>query len=471
LIDDIFPPPLRSLSTTSGKYRDRGQPSDLGRSTTSERMVKAQGPTINSASRHAQASVHDTAWRTRLIEGRHGPLRGVANVLTVLTSHPAWQGVLVYDAFRDDVIKRGLPPVRAQDGVSALGDWTDADTTRTCAWFASEIGFEPTAKHVEQAVSAAAASCAVHPVRDYLHSLKWDGMARLDDVLASYFGAQSTEYARQVGSRWMISAVARVMQPGCQADCVLVLEGPQGRGKSTGLAALTGVEWFADTGLAIGDKDSYQCLRGKWCYELGELDALKGREETRVKMYVSARVDTYRPSYGARARDFRRQIVFAGTTNEDTYLTDSSGNRRWWPVRVGQVDVEAIRRNRDQLWAEAVARYDTGAAWHVDTPELRALCEAEQREREIEDPWLPLVVEWLAEPQQKLRRERQGVTTTEVLAGAIRMEPDRMRRSEQTRVGYILRRLEWKAAQRREGGGRVRRYFPDVAGACNKEGL
>ncbi|MCC6897594.1 MAG: hypothetical protein IT377_01400 [Polyangiaceae bacterium] len=412
------------------------------------------------------------------------PKRILANVLHVMAEHAEWQDVLAYDEFAECVVKVQPPPARDQDVASAgerTGDWTDEDSVRTAAWFASEIGFEPTTRQVDDAVATIARKHLVHPVRDYLSTLEWDGVPRLDQLLPLYFGTDDNEYTRAVGSRWAISAVARVFEPGCQVDCMLVLESErQGVRKSTGLEALAGKEWFADTGILVGDKDSYQVLRRKWIYELGELDAIKGREATRVKNFISARSDTYRPSYARRACDFPRQNVFAGTTNEERYLVDRTGNRRFWPARcVRPVDVEAILADRDQLWAEARTRYQAGEAYHVDTPELRALCEAEQRDREVADDWIPVVRTWLQKPTVRSANffaEREyvdlaaGVTTLTVLTGALDVPVDRITSAQTTRVGHVLRELGYRPKLVRVPGGHERRYFR-VSDDDTKEGL
>jgi putative DNA primase/helicase len=399
-------------------------------------------------------------WIRGLIVSSEGrPIRGLANTLHVLSTHPDWLGVLAYDAFAEAITKISPPPTRHQDGASSAGEWTEADSTRTVAWFAAVVGFEPTTQHVDAAVAAVAERTVIHPVRNYLRSLTWDGTCRLDTVLSAYFGASDTDYTRAVGARWMISAVARVMEPGCQADSMLVIESrQQGTGKSTALEALASPEWFADTGISIGDKDSYQALRARWIYELGELDSIRGREITRVKMFLSARTDTYRPSYGRRTRQFPRQTVFAGSTNESEYLVDSTGNRRFWPICCRTIDVEAIRRDRDQLWAEAVARYDSGSRWHLDTPELRALAVEAQAERQVDDPWIDHVRDWLG--RLGAAEIAAGVTTARVLSDALHMDEGRQRHDMTIRAGHVLRACGWESQQVRRDGTRVRIYTP-----------
>lgn len=419
----------------------------------------------------------DTSWKRLLDLNSDGfPRKTLGNVATILSQDPRWRGVLAWDAFGECVVKLKPAPCREQDTprVHGPGEWSDEDTTRTVSWISSVYGLDVSnASHVDQAVATVALGRVVHPIRDYLDGLTWDGEPRLDCVLTDFFGARDSRYTRLVGARWMISAVARIFRPGCQADCMLVLESErQGEGKSTGLQILAGADWFSDTGINVGDKDSYQGLRRKWIVEFGELSAIKGREVERVKNFVSARSDNYRPSYGRRNRDFPRQCVFAGTTNESQYLADRTGNRRFWPVRVeGVIDRDGLAEVRDQLWAEAVARFRRGDAWHVDTPEFRALCEEEQAERVTGDPWEQLVAQWLENPwvtrhdpaDGGIQRERldidDGVTTADVLVSALRLRTGEITRASEMRCGEVLRALGYRRTRMRVEGGRAYRFI------------
>lgn len=422
-------------------------------------------------------------WCAGLATTKEGaPKRCLANVMHVLSCHPDWAGVLAYDAFAGCVVTAKTPPMRVQDRpvLHVSGEWTDEDSTRSAAWFQDAVGFEPPTAMIGDGVAAIARRNLVHPVRDWLLSLTWDGRVRLPKILHDYFGAEHTAYTQAVGARWMVSAVARVMRPGCKADSMLVLESQtQGIGKSTALRVLAGDAWFADTGVAVGDKDSYQALRRKWVYEFAELDAIRGRDVERVKNFISSQVDTYRPSYGRRAQDFPRQCVFAGSTNQRHYLHDPTGSRRFWPVTCGRIDIDALRRDRDQLWAEAVVRFEAGELWYLDTAELRSVAAAQAEEREERDDWLDVVSRWFDAPTVPVlgtRDERQrvdasatGVSTADVLLGALDFPPERISQAATTRVGHVLRHLGYEPRQIREGGRRVRRYFlaqPDI-GSCD----
>lgn len=404
----------------------------------------------------------EKAWKSGLLTSKDGtPKRTIANVMHVLTTHPAWAGTVAFDEFGQTTVTQNAPPMRPQDAPAdyAPGDWSDDDTTRTAAWFASEIGFEPSPGMLDAAIQAVARKTIVHPVRDWLLSLAWDGTPRIDAFVGDYLGGSRSKYSAAVGRRWLISAVARAMIPGAKVDSMLVLEGVQGIGKSSALRLLAGAKWFADSGIAIGDKDSYQALRRKWIFELAELSSIRGREVERVKNFLSSQVDTYRASYGRRTQDYPRQVVFAGSTNDSEYLTDPTGARRFWPVRCAVIDLAAIERDRVQLWAEARAAYDAGEPWHLDTPDLRDLAAQEAAERAEEDPWETFIRRWLNDPIRAHRRE-EGITTADVLGGAIGMAAERITRGVTMRVGHVLRGMGYHRRQvRAADGSRAWMYF------------
>jgi len=308
---------------------------------------------------------------------------------------------------------------------------------RVMKWLAQQYNLRVKASHVIEAVSVVAHDHAFHPVRQYLRKLQWDQVPRLESWLTDVMGVKATDYSSKVGKRWMLSAVARVMKPGCKADSVMILEGAQGAGKSTAMSILGG-EWFMDTPFALGDKDGFQAIRGKWIVELGELDSFNKAESTKAKQFFSASTDTYRESYGRRTMDVPRQCVFVGTTNQDEYLKDATGNRRYWPVACTKVDLDLLRSMRDQLWAEAVFCYDAGDLWWVTLDEA-AMFGEEQDERFVVDEWEGPILTWLEESQI-------GETTTgsEVLANALKLDFGHWGKPEQMRVGAIMHRLGWR---------------------------
>jgi len=243
----------------------------------------------------------------------------------------------------------------------------------------------------------------------------------------------------------MISAVARVFKPGCKADHALILEGPQGALKSTAAATLAlEPAWFADEIADLGTKDSAQDLRGKWIIELGELSAMRRGEVERVKAFLSRREDHYRPSYGPRSQDFPRQCVFIGTTNADTYLADETGGRRFWPVKVGAIKIDALSRDREQLWAEAVVAYRQGERWWLER-EVEDAAREEQEERRIDDPWEQHVLAWLI--------DRSEASVELALQGAIDMPRERHDQRARNRIAAVFKAHKWARVQKRQPDG------------------
>ena len=229
-------------------------------------------------------------------------------------------------------------------------------------------------------------------------------MPRIETWACRYLGAEDTAFNRSVGALWLISAVARIFRPGVKADHMLVLEGPQGARKSTALKILAGEDWFTDELPDLGSKDAAMHMQGVWIIEIAELDAIGKAEVSRIKAFLTRTTDRFRPPYGRYTIEVPRQCVFAGTVNPDTYLRDETGNRRFWPVRCGTIDIDALARDRDQLWAEAVARFRAGAIWWLDTPELIAAATAEQEKRYQADAWDDLIANWITHETRTRRR-------------------------------------------------------------------
>lgn len=372
-------------------------------------------------------------WKDQLARTENGSLIAhMQNVELILGNDERWAGVIAFSAFSSKIVKLRTPPYGG-----GTGDWGDIDDIRVMKWLAQQYNLRVKASSVIEAVSVVAHDHAFHPVRNYLNKLEWDRVPRLDTWLNTVMGVAQSGYSAKVGKRWMISAVARVMRPGCKADSVMILEGGQGEGKSTAMSIL-GSDWFMDTPFALGDKDGFQAIRGKWIIELGELDSFNKAESTKAKQFFSASTDTYRESYGRRTNDVPRQCVFVGTTNQDEYLKDATGNRRYWPVACTKVDLEQLREIRDQLWAEAMFCYEAGEIWWVNRDETAMFSEA-QDERFVVDEWEGPILNWLEESQI-------GETTSgsEVLASALKLDFGHWGKPEQMRVGAIMHRLGWR---------------------------
>src|ERR1051325_9613977 len=287
-----------------------------------------------------------------LLSDKGKPLANLSNAIIALRNAPECKGKVRYDLFHNRPVCYGAVPWKID--VTADGDsrvWTDVDDL-CCADWLQRHGIFVSALIVGQAVTVVAHDSEFHPVRDYLMSCRWDGEPRADSWMIKYLGAPDTEFVRAVSGMFLIAGVARILRPGCKADCVLVLEGPQGILKSTALKTLAG-PWFTDELADLGTKDAAQQLSGVWIIEMSEMEGVERGQVTRIKSFVSRSVDRYRPPYGHRTIEQPRQCVFAGTVNHDEYLRDETGGRRFWPVQCTNIDIEGLASVRDQLWAEA----------------------------------------------------------------------------------------------------------------------
>ena len=257
------------------------------------------------------------------------------------------------------------------------------DDLACCDWLQHEK-INVSAAITADAVELVAHDCPYHPVKDYLLSCKWDGTKRLDTMMAVYFGAQLSPYSRAIGRMLMVSAVARIFDPGCKVDTLTVLEGKQGLLKSTAIKALF-EPWFTDEIADLGSKDAAMQCAGVWCIEIAELDAMNKAEVSKVKAFLSRTADRYRPPYGRRVIERPRSCIFFGSTNNRDYLKDATGARRFHPLAVGMesnIDVGGLGRDRDLLWGEAVEAYNRGDIWWFSDPTAEAAIEASTQQEE-----------------------------------------------------------------------------------------
>jgi predicted P-loop ATPase len=393
-------------------------------------------------------------------EGKPRPL--LANVVTALRTFPEWHGVLAYNEFSHEIVTRAQCPSDETKPIDST--WTDADDVKLTDWMHRHYIFAGRSV-VADAVLAVASVNRFHPIRDYFGSLTWDNTPRIDCWLVDYLGIADTPYTRAIGARWLISVVARIFRPGCQADHSLMLEGPQGQLKSTALRTIAGDEHFTDNLSDLQSKDSKLELRGKLIIECSDMHRLRRAEAEQVKSFLTRRADHYRPPYGRYAQDFPRQCIFALTTNENAPLSDPTGNRRFWPVKCGHIDIDALVCDRDQLWAEAVAKYNAGAKWWLDTSELVGAATAEQAARYEHGVWDSAIMDWLEKPTQsyngsafgeKFRSTPDRVTIPDILTHCIGNSIDKYTQQDQNTVARCLTNLGWR---RRYSGARDDRFY------------
>ncbi len=302
---------------------------------------------------------------------------------------------LSHDQFADRLLIDGLP--------SGGPELSDGVVDRLWLLVDERFGFRPAFEFFRKVVAAVAREAPFHPVCDYLDGLAWDGTPQLNRWLISYGSAPDHPYVLAVGALVLIAAVRRVREPGCKFDEMPVLEGEQGTDKSSALAVLAvRDEWFSDDiPLNADGKRVIEALGGRWIVEAAELKGMRRGDVEHLKSLLSRRVDRARMSYERLPSVAPRQCVIFGTTNSASYLRDGTGNRRFWPVRVERFDLAALRRDRDQLWAEAAAREAKGESIRLD-PALYPAAAAEQDLRRVEDPFVDVLAGVLGDLRGKI---------------------------------------------------------------------
>ncbi|MGC4075435.1 MAG: VapE family protein [Rubrivivax sp.] len=398
----------------------------------------------------------DDRWRAQLLKTQDGQKKDCReNVYMFLVEHPRLKGLVAYDEFAHRIVKRRKPPWK-----SPPGEWLTSDDYELGLWLATTKGARLAIKSeatLVAGVSMAANRARFHPVRDYLEALAWDGVPRLRRWLSDCLGAADSKYHAEVGRWFLLGMVNRILAPGCQMDTMLVLEGAQGKQKSTALRVLAG-EWFADTPVRVGTADAMLNLAGVWLYEVAELDAFNKAEVTAVKQYITSRVDRVREPYARRPVDRLRSCVLAGSTNQDQYFKDPTGARRFWPVACdGEISLELLRNCRDQLFAEAVHEIRAGERYHPTRQEAAEFIVEQQEAREIVDPWFERLALWLRAEE---RSHEKSFTVAQLLGDGLRVPTDRIDGARQmaTRVGVVMHKLGW-TRRRDSTGDRLWRYW------------
>ncbi len=326
-----------------------------------------------------------------------------------------------------------------------------------------EFGFDPKGNGTFDALRARCVDHSFDPLLDYLNGLRWDAKPRLDRWLITYAKADDTPLNRAFGRKTLIAAVRRARQPGCKFDYILVLEGEQGIGKSTLVLILAGADFYSDKAIIGVDlREQQESVQGVWLYEIGELQGLSKVEMSWMKTFLSRTHDKARPAFGRTVVDRPRRGIFVGTINDDTYLRDATGNRRWWPVKChGRIDLSALQRDRDQLWAEAVVAEATGEGLVI--PEgLWGAAAIEQQARMEIDAWLEPISSALSILEAK-RANMEGsfsskdadkncapefrVSTAYLLGNVLCIEESRRGQRDTKRLADVMRTLGWRLAQ------------------------
>lgn len=367
------------------------------------------------------------AWKGKLDQGPKGPKKTLRNLMVSLQNAAGLGKSIKFNEFTGRVEWKG-EPLKDEDTVDIR-------------LILEDTGLEPITSDVLPAVIRHAHDNAYDPVREYLDGLTWDKTPRIDRWLAEYMDAPDHKIIEVFAAKFLIGSVARVYQPGCQMDNILVFEGKQGAGKTMAVSALFGRPYMISSISDFKSKEASIALQGRWVAEIAELAALKKTDITDVKKFITETVDQFRPVHGKNTIDRPRRCVFIGTTNERQYLKDSTGNRRFWPVPCGDVDVTRIEADRDQLWAEAVARFNLGERWWITNTETLTQAENIQSDRATQDPWGEIIDAWLDAPEHG---SITFVTVARLLRDAIKMDIARQSKFDEMRVSEHMVRRGWE---------------------------
>ena len=455
------------LDTPPGKLPSFKAMSDLA-------LADDKVKTVFAEERIAQANAEfsDEDWQNGLELDKSGHVKNTLHNLTIiLENDPNLKGV-VFNQLLDGMEIKGEVPWKHPSKF-----WRDADDAQLISYVDAHYGTF-SARNYDIAVTKVADDRAYHPIREFIESLpEWDKIPRVDTLLVDYLGAADTAYVRAVTRKTLCAAISRVLRPGCKFDSMLVLNGPQGVGKSTLIAKLAG-EWFSDS-LNLGDtkdKTAAEKLQGYWILEIGELAGLKKAEVETLRSFLSRQNDIYRAAFGKRATPHLRQCVFFGTTNaESGYLRDTTGNRRFWPVKTpGSGKKQSWNLAHEeilQIWAEALVYVRQGEKLYL-SPEMDALAKDEQREAMESDEREGLVREYLdtllperwaemdlferrnfltgsdfGDLQEKGTVKRTSVSNMEIWCECFGKERANLRRTDSNELTGILARLGWKRAE------------------------
>lgn len=411
------------------------------------------------------------AIRAMMIGTSSGGIKGCRENVYIAMKHDACLiGLVALDQFALLQVKRRDPP-----WLSDKGEWNEGDDFQLGIYLANYYGLLIAAMgDIEKAVAQIARENGFNPVVDLFDACakNWDGQPRIDAAFSTYWGAKASPYLAAVARMFFIGLAKRVYVPGVKNDYAPVFEGGQGEGKSTTLSILGG-EWFADTPFRMGEKDSFLSIQGILIYEIAELEQFNRSEVTAVKAFMSSQKDRYREPYGRRMKNQLRRTVFAGSTNEGQYFKDTTGNRRFWPVITGRLDLDGLRRDREQLFGEAVHRMNAGEKWYPTKDEQNYLINPEQESREIWDEWSGAVWDYLEaeDPTQFIvtgTKQRNRVTARELLTKALGFEIHKISNSktETMRISAIMRKYGWIKGRKTDGS---REYYYDRPAAVEND--
>jgi len=395
------------------------------------------------------------SWQHLFLTSRDGPKGCAQNATLIFENDLRWKGVFAKNQFTGSIDILKQPPIPQIE----MGELDDPDVSMIHVWIEENYQIIVQDAAMRKALINVSAKNQYHPVKDYLNELpKWDGQPRSEHWLKEALGVSEVvpdEYLKAVGARFLIGAVRRIMNApeATKVDNMLVFEGLQGDGKSTLIEALF-YPWHGDTPLPLGDKDAYINIRGCWGYEMAEMDSFNKATVSTAKTFLSSHTDNYRPPFGTKNMKYPRQTVLIGSVNHSVYLTDTSGNRRYWPIWGDRVNVEWLRFNREQLWAEALHLCLAGEKHWVDAkeePELAAIVQYEQALREHPDAWEAELFCWM----DKGLCVQDHYISVDILMDVIKMDIRAINKSHEMKLSNAMEKLGWTRQRRRVKGYKV----------------
>ena len=359
----------------------------------------------------------------------HGqPTPNMDNCSRVLEGIPDFIDAIWYDEFHRKIMTN-LPFINKSNQIS---EWTDAEDLKMLKFFQRVMGFQRVSlSQVVMAVVEFAKNNIRNEPKDWFESLEWDGVKRLDTFMTDYIGSQDNEYTRSVSNNFWISMVARIYRPGCQVDNMVVFEGGQGTFKSTAMRIIGG-EWHSEAQESITTNNFLQALQGKMIIEIAELSSFPRTEILRIKQTISCPKDRFRAPYDRKPADQPRMNIFVATTNEDKYLHDTTGGRRFWPIRCGKIDTVKLEQDRSQLFAEAVLKFKQGVKWFL-TP-LEAT-KTEQEARRLSDSWELIIKNYLL--------TKRSILLHDLAQQALGIDRSKLDMPTQRRIASVLRLAGW----------------------------
>lgn len=349
---------------------------------------------------------------------------------------------LALNVWTEDIIFLKPAPWHDED---VIPYWSDGDSAELKFFLGRERRFEPKTQNIEEALVTVAKQNKFHPIKRELEGYVWDGVPRIKDWMVKYLGVEDGVYHRNVGLKVLVAAIKRLYEPGCKFDYIMVLEGRQGIGKSRAIQILAG-EYYGDIDINLHNKETIEAMRRFWIIEASEMETHRKQESTAMKAFLSRQIDVFRVPYARRAKQFPRQSIFIGSINpehcEDIgWLKDTTGNRRYWPVACGAINIEALRAVRNQLWAEALKHYRSGTPIYFEDTKLEEAAVGEQMKRMGADAWYERIVDWL---ENGFGKDKKVVTVSHLYCDCLGGRFASITRLEQRRLSDIMRSMGWE---------------------------